>query len=139
MHSLGHHSRRQIGVYLLAAALLLILAGCIRGRTPTPTPPVEVSAPEQRPAKTTTGVIRAAEGGLVGLSDGVELALPREAVSDTAVVTLRAVDDPPAAPIPRSIIGRAYEFTLEGGALTGVALLRLPLPAQVAVPFSPPC
>jgi len=120
-----------MGVYLLAAALLLILAGCIRGRTPTPTPPVEVSAPEQRPAKTTTGVIRAAEGGLVGLSDGVELALPREAVSDTAVVTLRAVDDPPAAPIPRSIIGRAYEFTLEGGALTGVALLRLPLPAQV--------
>ncbi|PKO22254.1 MAG: hypothetical protein CVU38_10390 [Chloroflexi bacterium HGW-Chloroflexi-1] len=117
---------------MLAAALLLILAGCSRGRMPTPTPTTAVSAPETRPAKTATGVIRAAEGGLVGLSDGAELTLPRAAVSDTAVITLRAVDDPPAAPIPRSIIGRAYEFTLEGGALTGIALLRLPLPAQVS-------
>jgi len=131
MRGLGNNLRPRVGVYLLAAALLLILAGCRRDQTPTPTPPVEVSTPEQRPAKTATGVIHAAEGGLIGLSDGTELALPREAVSDTAVVTLRAVDDPPAAPIPRSIIGRAYEFTLEGGALTGVALLRLPLPAQV--------
>ena len=40
----------------------------------------------------------------------------------------------PIVPIPRSLLGRAYDFSLDGGELTGVALLKLPLPADVAPP-----
>jgi len=117
-------------ICLLAVLVALTLAGCKRSREATSVPAPETEPLESRPATTATAVIRPAEGGLVGLRDGAELSLPRQALSETAVVTLRAVDDAPAAPVPRSIIGRAYEFTLEGGSLTGVALLKLPLPPE---------
>jgi hypothetical protein len=66
------------------------------------------------------------------LRDGAEVILPPDALTEPAVVTLRVLDAPPRAPIPRSIIGRAYQFSLEGGGLIGVARLTLPLPIQVS-------
>ncbi len=116
---------------VLAAVALMALAACARPTaTPSaPTPPAGTSAP--LPDTAVTAVIRPREGGVVALRDGAGVTLPRDAVSDTAVATLRAVSAPPQVPIPRSLVGRAYQFSLEGGQLTGVATFLLPLPESL--------
>ncbi len=114
-------------------ALLLMLAGC-RGRTPA-TPPAQPATPtspaETLPASETSVLITPEEGGAIRLRDGAELSLPPQALSARAAVTLRARDSVPVVPLPRSPLGRGYEFSLDGGQLVGVAVLRLPLPAEV--------
>lgn len=125
-------------VYTLAGLLaglvvLLTLAGC-QDRTSTANPArpaITAESGRALPASYASIVIDPAQGGVVALSDGAQVALPRESLSATAVVGLRAIDSAPGTPLPRSIIGRAYEFTLDSGRLTGLAMLRLPLPPDV--------
>ena len=68
---------------------------------------------------------------MVALEEGAMVAFPRQSVSGNALANLRIVNDPPAAPLPRSIIGEAYELTVEDSQLTGMAAFRLPLPEGV--------
>jgi hypothetical protein len=122
---------------LIAAALLaaLILAACSRlplaRVTPAapPTPGVLEDLPETNASK----VISEVDGGKVALRDGAEIAIPPNALSETSVVSLKLAASPPRAPIPRSLIGRAYEFGMDGGSLTGIARIRLPLPAAITL------
>ena len=128
------YSRRLIyGLVLASLAVLLIggLASCQRDRSrPTPGAP-DVQTPVALPNRQASVVIQPNTGGEIALSSGAALAIPPEALSDATVVDLHTLDDPPAAPVPRSIIGQAHEFTFEGGYLTGIAMLTLPLPANV--------
>lgn len=119
---------RLIAVALIFLALFA-LVGC--RATPTPTPAPTSGPQEPLPEKNATAVIQPDAGGVVRLRDGAEVAIPRESVSAVAIATLAVEDAPPAAPAPRSLIGQAYNFSLEGGSLTGVALLTLPLPPDV--------
>ncbi len=116
-----------------AALICVLLAACGRTATPgpTPTPPAAAATSADLPETIASRAIRAAEGGRVALRDGAEVQIPPNALSDAAVVSLKVVSAPPAVPIPRSLIGRAYEFGLEGGSLTGIARIRLPLPSAV--------
>ncbi len=121
----------RLWLAVLAATALIGLAACGRPTaTPSePTPPA--GTPTPLPDTAVTVVIRPREGGAVMLRDGAGVTLPRDAVSDTAVATFRVVSAPPQVPIPRSLVGRAYQFSLEGGQLTGVATFMLPLPASL--------
>ncbi len=123
----------RIASSLAALVLLLLLTGC-RGRT-SPTPPAlpatSTPAAEVLPASEASVLITPEEGGTIRLRDGTELSLPPQALAGKAAVTLRVRDSVPPVPLPRSALGQGYEFSLEGGQLTGVALLRLPLPAEV--------
>ncbi len=58
--------------------------------------------------------------------------MPAGAINHAAVVTLAAVETPLDAPVPRSILGRAYQFSVEDADLTGIAVLKLPLPAAIS-------
>lgn len=117
----------------IAIALLLLLMGCRGQMSPTPPAPPATRTPvaEVLPAVEASVLIAPEEGGTIRLRDGTELSLPPQALSAKTAVTLRVRDSVPAAPLPRSLLGRGYEFLLEGGQLTGVAVLRIPLPAEV--------
>ena len=41
----------------------------------------------------------------------------------------------PIVPTPSTLMGRGYDFALDGGELTGVALLTLPLPVDALPPY----
>lgn len=119
----------------LAVALTLAMAGCGRRSDSPP-----VSDPSSLPrtgdpgqATQSVAVVEPDQGETLRLSSGAELSLPPQSVSQKAVVTLRAVSTPDAAPIPRSMLGQAYEFSLEGGSLSGVAVLKLPIPAGLSM------
>lgn len=122
------------GAWSLALiTLLLLLAGCRVQTPPTPSPSPVATAPlaEALPATEASVLISPEEGGTIRLRDGTELILPPQALSDRAAVTLRARASVPAVPLPRNPLGQGYEFKLEDGQLTGIALLRIPLPAEV--------
>lgn len=127
------HCLSRRGWWLVASLLALLLAGC-RQEQPaaTPTLPSDTAVQETLPAVEALALIEPEAGGAVRLRDGAEVSLPPQALSTESTVTLRVLDDPPSAPIPRSLLGHAYEFTVEDGELTGVALLRVPLPAAAA-------
>ncbi len=116
-----------------AALICVLLAACGRSGSPRPTamPPLAAATAEDLPETNASKAIRSAEGGRVALRDGAEVQIPPKALSDTAIVSLKVVAAPPAVPIPRNLIGRAYEFGLEGGNLVGLARIRLPLPSAV--------
>jgi hypothetical protein len=119
------------GAALLALALAL-LSGCNRA-TPTPTP-VAVAPPfsrEELPADSAVATIEADKGGGIALLDTAQASVPPGALAADAEVTFRTATDTPGVPIPSSIIGQAYELLVEGAELTGVALLKLPLPPGV--------
>ncbi|MGQ9490876.1 MAG: hypothetical protein ACUVR4_11275 [Anaerolineae bacterium] len=120
-------------VWLLIAMMLsLLVAGCRATPSLAPaTQPVATAAiPETLPAAEASVLMVPEEGGTVRLRDGAEISLPPQALSAQAAVTLRVRDAVPVVPLPRSLLGRGYEFSLEGGQLTGVALVRLPLPVE---------
>ena len=71
------------------------------------------------------------KGGTVALSNGAQVTMPPQALSAKTTVTLKTNMAAPAVPIPRGVIGSAYELRLDEGELTGVALLRLPLLPEV--------
>ena len=116
--------------------VVLLLAGC-RSSAPdaanTPGAPVAGTAADL-PVVESSGVIKAAQGGAITLSDGARLTVPQGALSTDARVTLTPGSAVPIVPIPRTLLGRGYDFALDGGELTGVALLTLPLPAEVTSP-----
>lgn len=119
---------------LLAAFWLMTLAGC-SGRapvTPTPRPPATILS-EPFPESNASQVVRPEEGGQVALRDGATVIIPVDGLSETSVVSLSAADTAPGVPLPRSLLGRAYEFGLDGGSLTGVARIRLPLPSAITL------
>ncbi|MGC8782742.1 MAG: hypothetical protein ACP5UQ_17915, partial [Anaerolineae bacterium] len=111
----------------------VLLVACGRNATPRPTatPSSGPAAIEDLPETNASKAIRVAEGGRVALRDGAEVQIPPNSLTETSVVSLKVVAAPPAVPIPRNLIGRAYEFGLDGGSLTGIARIRLPLPSAV--------
>lgn len=121
----------RVGGCAVALLIAFTLAACsrlsVQRMTPAPTAGVLEDLPETNAARAITET----EGGKVALRDGAEVSIPPHALSETAIVSLKAVATMPAVPIPRSLIGRPYEFGLDGGSLTGVARIRLPLPAAV--------
>ena len=66
-------------------------------------------------------LIKPNAGGAVALSGGAEVNIPADAVTDSTLLGLHVTDKPPEAPIPRSMIGRAFDFSLDGADLTGLA------------------
>ncbi len=119
----------HVSAMLLACAFLICVAGCSRS-TPTPTPAPAIVPPFSRediaPDEAVAEVDRE-EGATLALQDGAQVTLPPGALVQNATVTLRTAHQIPAAPIPLSIIGTAYEVLIDRSELTGVALLRLPL------------
>ncbi len=98
-----------------------------------PTPGVAAEGlPTPAMLRNTSRFIEPEQGGTITLSDGAEVVLPPGAVSGAAMASLRVDDSAPAAPSPRNIIGRAYQFGLDGGDLTGIARVRLPVPPEVS-------
>jgi len=124
-----HTTLVHASALLLACALLISVAGCSRS-TPAPTPAPAIVPPFSRdeiaPDETAAEVDREKGAALV-LQDGAQVILPPEALVQNATATLRTAHQTPAAPIPLSIIGNAYEVLIDGSELTGVALVRLPL------------
>jgi DegV family protein with EDD domain len=116
---------------LLAALLISGLAACQRNRLRPASPTPAALATGALPNRQVSVVIEPNKGGEVALNNGATVSVPPDALTASTVVNLHVADQPPAAPIPRSIIGQAYEFSLEGGTLTGIAMLTLPLPANV--------
>jgi len=134
---LGRLRRESPATYIVAALVVFTLAACNPAASgfrtqSTRVPATAAGAPAPLPDTSATAVIRPEEGGIVALRDGAEASVPPDALTGTAVASLRVAPRTPAAPIPRNVIGRAYEFSLEGGELSGVTKLTLPLPADVA-------
>ena len=73
------------------------------------------------------------KGGTISLDDGAQATLPPGSLTEDATVTFRTASQTPGVPVPSSILGQAYELAVDGADMTGVALVRLPLP-----PGSPP-
>ncbi len=120
-----------IGVALLALAVFL-LAGCNRAApTPTPAPVVPPFSRDELPADAAVAQVEANRGGAIALLDSAQVTLPPGGLSADAQVTFRTATDTPGVPIPSSILGQAYELVVEGAELTGVALIKLPLPPGV--------
>jgi len=118
-------------IALMLLAMLGMLSACSRPSAPAPTPaPSSSAAPEDLPETNASQVIRPEAGGKVALKDGAEVSIPRDGVATTAVASLSAARSAPYVPIPRSLIGRPYEFRLDGD-LSGVARVRLPLPSAM--------
>ncbi len=120
---------------VLLCVIVVVAAGCAR-RTPSPTPPPPAIVPpfsqEAIGADEVVVDVVAAEGGVAALDGGAQLSLPADALAQDARVTFRTATAPPA-PIPNSIVGAAYELQIDGSELSGVAQVRLPLPAGVTV------
>ena len=116
--------------------MALTLAGCRGNEVAPPSTPGAPTggAVTNLPAVTSEDVIAPGIGGLITLDDSAQLALPPGALATEAKASFGASNIVPVVPIPRSLLGQAYDFALAGGELTGVALLVLPLPADVAPP-----
>jgi hypothetical protein len=124
---------RRLALILIAGAVLILLAGC-KGNNP---PSVEPSAqaltgkPTSYPATGGSEVLKPEDGGAIVLSEGAEVEIPPSALSETTLVSLREANSHPTVPVPRTSLGPAYELTLDGAELNGVAILKLPLPQGI--------
>ncbi len=121
--------------FLILGVVTVALAGCRGFATrPTATPGVpanETVAPLPPAQSEASAEIGPDKGGAVALEDGALLTVPPQALAGKAQVSLLAAVTAPLVPVPRSLVGRAYEFSLAQSELTGVALLRLPLPPDM--------
>lgn len=115
----------------LLAALMLVACNRLPLARVTPAPAPTAGILEDLPETNAARTISASEGGKVALRDGAEITIPPNALSATTVVGLKTAATMPRVPMPRSLIGRPYEFSLDGGSLTGIARLRLPLPSAI--------
>ena len=132
---MNSHRSSALRIAALVVLTLLVLSGCARSaRTPSPTP-LTVAVPpfstEQTPPEEAVAQVEAAKGGMIALQGGAQATLPPQGLTQDTKVSFRTMEQPPVAPVPSSIVGRAYELSLEDSELAGIAQLRLPLPAGV--------
>jgi hypothetical protein len=119
-------------VAALLGLTLLLATGCNRvAPTPTPAPVAPPFSREELPPDEAIADVESARGGAIALQDGAQATLPPGALAQDARVTFRTATDTPGVPIPSSILGQAYELAVDGSEMTGVALIRLPLPPGV--------
>jgi hypothetical protein len=130
MHGLGTRALNRWGLTLLTLAALSALVACNGRPTATPTGDAE-RTPIVLPELTASVTLRPDEGGTLALNDGAEVVFARASVAEATAASLRVLDKPPAVPVPRSLIGRAYQLALDGDRLAGVARVTLPLPRNV--------
>lgn len=124
---------QKMWLFALLTLAALLLAGCRERKAAPEAAAQDAPAPQGAlPSRNTSAVVRPEEGGVIALQEGAQVSFPAGSVSDTAIASLRVIDAVPAAPIPRSIIGDAYELKVEDGQLTGNALIKLPLPDGVS-------
>lgn len=119
--------------WLILAGLIvaLTLVGC---QSKAPAAPTTPDAPAAAlPTVDSSDVITANQGGTIMLDDGAGLTIPPGALATDTKVTF-GPGSSPIVPVPNALLGRGYDFALDGGELTGVALLTLPLPADVTSP-----
>jgi hypothetical protein len=126
----------RIRVMLRVAGLLMLLAllmtACSRATpTPTPAPIVPPFTRDELRADAAVAEVQATRGGTIALNDGAQATLSPGALVGDATVTFRTATDTPGVPIPSSILGQAYELAVDGSEMSGVALIRLPLPPGV--------
>ena len=121
-------------VVLITFVAALTLVGCRSNGLVSESTPDAAGPAATLPAAISGDIIAPEKGGVIVLEDGAQLALPSGALSADATVAFDPGMTQPLVPIPRSLLGRAYDFSLDGGELTGVALLKLPLPADVTPP-----
>jgi hypothetical protein len=120
---------RRMSLVVLAGAVLILLAGCA-GSTPSSVAPSAQALdvhPTPYPSSSGSVVLKPEEGGVITLSGSAEVSIPPGALSQPTLVSLREAISYPRVPVPRTSLGPAYEFSLEGADLSGVALLKLPL------------
>jgi len=117
---------------LVGLIVVVTLAGC-QGQAPV-VPKTPGAPAAALPAVESSDVIKADQGGAITLNDGARLAIPPGALAADTKVTFGPGRIAPIVPVPRALLGRGYDFALDGGELTGVALLTLPLPADVTSP-----
>jgi hypothetical protein len=125
--------KRRLVLVLAAGAVLILLAGC-KGNTPESVQPSVQAQPKRAtsyPASGGSEVLKPEDGGAIVLSQGAEVEVPPSALSQTTLVSLREANSHPTVPVPRTGLGPAYELEFDGAELTGVALLKLPLPQGV--------
>jgi hypothetical protein len=124
---------RRLALVLMAGAALILLAGC-KGNTPAsvqPSAQAATKAATSYPASGGSEVLQPENGGAIVLSEGAVVEVPPSALSQATLVSLREANSHPNVPIPRTSLGPAYELKLDGAELTGLALLKLPLPQGI--------
>jgi hypothetical protein len=124
---------RRLGLVTLAGAVLILLAGCAGSKQSAVAPSAQALTedPTPYPASGGSAVLQPEEGGVIALSGGAEVSIPPDVLSQATLVGLREASSHPNVPVPRTNLGPAYEFSLDGASLSGVALLKLPLPQGI--------
>ena len=111
---------------------MLALAGC-HGFTARP-PATPACRPASLPAACQSASVAEFEpdkGGVMALEDGALLTLPPQALPAKSRVSFEVNIASPVVPVPRSLVGRAYEFGLDRGGADRGRSCALPLPAEV--------
>ena len=121
---------RRVSLVALAGAVLILLAGCEGNKPSSVAPSAQALDAYPVPYRSSSGstVLQPESGGVINLSGSAEVSIPPGALSQATLVSLREAISHPNVPVPRTSLGPAYEFSLEGADLSGVALLTLPLP-----------
>jgi hypothetical protein len=124
---------RRLTLALLAGIVLILAAACAGSKEAGVPPSAQaLSDPATRyPASGGSTLVEPEKGAIIALANGAEVDIPPGALSEANVVSLREANAAPNVPSPRTILGPAYDFSLEGGTLDGVALLTLPLPQGI--------
>jgi hypothetical protein len=125
---------RRLAPILMAGVVLILLAGCRGSEESTGGPSAQAltASPTPLPASGGSAVLQPESGGVITLSDGAEVSVPPQVLSQATLVSLRAANSHPDVPLPRTSLGPAYEISLDGANLNGVAVLKLPLPEGIA-------
>jgi hypothetical protein len=124
---------RWMTTALLVGAGLILLAGC-SGGSPSPASPSAQALggdPTTYPASGGSTLVEPDKGATITLGGGAEVSVPPGALSQATVVSLREANSAPDVPAPRTILGPAYDLSLDGASLGSVAILKIPLPQGV--------
>jgi hypothetical protein len=124
---------RRLALSLLAGAVLIVLAGCAGGDQSSAPPSAQAlsSAPTKYPTSGGNALVEPEKGAVITLGSGAEVSIPPGTLSQTTLVSLRETDAPASVPVPRTMLGPAFELSLGGANLGGIAILKLPLPEGV--------
>src|SRR5512136_1394669 len=125
---------RRLAPILIAGVVLILLAGCKGNEQSSGGPSAQALtvSPTPLPASGGSAVLQPESGGVITLSDGAQVSIPPQVLSQATLVSLRAANSHPDVPLPRTSLGPAYEISLDGANLNGVAVLKLPLPEGIA-------